>query len=156
MNNSGPKFTIGVEEEYLLVDQETRALVVDPPASLMKECEKRLGDQVAPELLRSQMEIGTKVCNNVQEVRDDLIRLRSNIKEVANSHGYAPIAASTHPFSLWQDQKATRKDRYDQLTVVANVKDFVPAKNTAGEFHLVLFFDLEPNVKIRVTLTNSN
>ena len=76
MKNSGPKFTIGVEEEYLLVDQETRALVVDPPKSLMKECEERLGAQVTSELLRSQIEIGTIVCNNVQEARDDLIKLR--------------------------------------------------------------------------------
>ena len=117
MNDTGPKFTIGVEEEYLLVDQETRALVVDPPKSLMKECEEHLGTQVTSELLRSQIEIGTRVCNNVQEVRDDLVRLRSTIKEVANAHGYAPIAASTHPFSLWHDQKATRKERYDRLTV---------------------------------------
>lgn len=117
MNDAGPKFTIGVEEEYLLVDQETRALVVDPPKSLMRECEERLGAQVTSELLRSQVEIGTKVCNNVQEARDDLVRLRSTIKEVANSHGYAPIAASTHPFSLWHEQKATRKERYDRLTV---------------------------------------
>jgi carboxylate-amine ligase len=117
MNDAGPKFTIGVEEEYLLVDQETRALVVDPPESLMKECEERLGTQVTSELLRSQIEIGTKVCRNVQEARDELVRLRSEVKEVANRHGYAPIAASTHPFSLWHEQKATRKERYDQLTV---------------------------------------
>jgi carboxylate-amine ligase len=117
MKNSGPPLTIGVEEEYLLVDQETRALVVDPPESLMKDCQARLGEQVTSELLRSQIEIGTRVCKNVQEVREDLIRLRSNVKEVANSHGYGLIAASTHPFSRWVDQKATRKDRYDRLTV---------------------------------------
>jgi len=117
MNNSAPKFTLGVEEEYLLVDQETRALIIDPPASLMKEFEDRLGPQVATELLQSQIEIGTNVCNNVQEARDELVRLRSGIKEVANSHGLAPIASSTHPFSRWQDQKHTRKARYDQLTV---------------------------------------
>ena len=117
MNNPGPTFTIGVEEEYLIVDQETRALVVDPPKGLMKECVERLGTQVTSELLRSQIEIGTKVCNNVQEARDELVRLRGTIKEVANSYGCAPIAASTHPFSLWHEQKATRKERYDQLTV---------------------------------------
>ena len=117
MKNSGPKFTIGIEEEYLLVDQETRALVIDPPEDLMHECEKRLGEQVTAELLRSQVEIGTKVCNNLQEAREDLVRLRSGVIEVANSHGLAPIAASTHPFSLWHDQKHTRKERYDRLTV---------------------------------------
>ena len=117
MKSAAPKFTLGVEEEYLLVDQETRALIIDPPDSLMKECEERCGSQVTSELLRSQIEIGTKVCNNVQEAREDLARLRTIIKEVANSHGLAPIAASTHPFSSWQDQKHTKKERYNQLTV---------------------------------------
>jgi carboxylate-amine ligase len=117
MSYSVPELTIGVEEEYLLVDRETRALASDPPDGLMQECEKRLGIQVSSELLRSQIEIGTKVCNNVQEVRDELIHLRGNIKEVANSYGLEPIAASTHPFSRWYDQKHTKKERYDQLTV---------------------------------------
>ncbi len=117
MSKAGPKFTIGVEEEYLLVDRETRALVVDPPDSLMEECEKRCGGQVTPELLRSQIEIGTKVCNNVQEAREDLLRLRKIIVDVANDHGYAPIAASTHPFSSWVDQKQTAKLRYEALTL---------------------------------------
>jgi carboxylate-amine ligase len=72
---------------------------------------------VTPELLRSQIEIGTKVCNNVQEVREDLRRLRKIIVDVANDHGFAPIAASTHPFSSWVDQKQTPKDRYEALTL---------------------------------------
>ena len=117
MSIKGPKFTLGVEEEYLLVDRETRGLVVDPPESLMKACEERCGDQVTSELLRSQIEIGTKVCNNVQEVREDLRRLRKIIVDVANDHGFAPIAASTHPFSSWVDQKQTPKDRYEALTL---------------------------------------
>jgi carboxylate-amine ligase len=117
MNDSGPKFTLGVEEEYLLVDRETRALAVDPPEELMKECEDRLGSQVSTELLRSQVEIGTKVCDNIQQVRSEIVHLRGTIKEVVNKYGYEPIAASTHPFSRWQDQKHTRKERYDQLTI---------------------------------------
>jgi len=117
MNDNGPQWTLGVEEEYLLVDKDTRALVIEPPDDLMKECEERLGIQVSTELLRSQIEIGTTVCKNVQEVRDELVRLRGTVKEVANKHGLEPIASSTHPFSSWQDQKATPKERYDQLTV---------------------------------------
>jgi carboxylate-amine ligase len=113
---SEPAFTIGVEEEYLLVDKETRALVIDPPQTLMAEAEEKCGSQVTTELLRSQIEIGTKVCNNVQEVRQDIARLRGNIIEVASRHGLAPIAASTHPFSLWTEQKHTEKDRYNELT----------------------------------------
>ena len=111
-----PSFTLGVEEEYLLVDKETRSLVIDPPDTLMAEAEEKCGTQVTSELLKSQIEIGTKVCTNIQEAHEDLARLRKNIIDVANNHGLAPIAASTHPFSKWEDQKHTEKDRYDQLT----------------------------------------
>ena len=116
MNTSEPAFTIGVEEEYLLVDTETRGLVVDPPDTLMAEAEAKCGSQVTSELLRSQIEVGTKVCKNVQEVREDLARLRRIIIDVAANHGLAPIAASTHPFSDWTEQKHTKKERYDELT----------------------------------------
>ncbi len=111
-----PEFTLGVEEEYLLVDSETRGLVVDPPESLLDEFEKACGSQVTTELLRSQIEIGTGVCRNVQEAREDLRRLRSGIIEVAERHGLSVVAASTHPFSRWSEQKHTQKDRYNALT----------------------------------------
>lgn len=117
MPNVPSKFTMGVEEEYLLVDKETRALVVDPPQSLMKACEEKLGEQVSSELLRSQIEIGTKVCGDITEAREDLRRLRKIIVDVANDHGLAPIASSTHPFSRWSEQKQTEKDRYESLTL---------------------------------------
>ncbi len=117
MKNIEPTFTMGIEEEYLLVDRDTRALVVDPPKSLMSECEELIGEQVSSELLRSQIEIGTKVCNNIQEAREDLARLRKVIVDVSANHNIAPIAASTHPFSRWQDQKQTQKDRYESLTL---------------------------------------
>jgi carboxylate-amine ligase len=116
MNQAEPELTIGVEEEYLLVDKETRALIIDPPQSLIGECEEHCGGQVTSEYLRSQVEVGTKVCHNVQEVRADLARLRKGIVEVTARHGLAPIAASTHPFSRWVTQKQTQKDRYDSLS----------------------------------------
>ena len=111
-----PEFTVGIEEEYLLVDKETRSLLVDPPQTLMAEAEELCGTQVSSELLQSQIEIGTKVCYSVQEAHEDLAHLRRSVIEVANRHGLAPIAASTHPFSRWTEQKHTRKDRYDSLT----------------------------------------
>ena len=77
-----PQFTLGIEEEYLLVDKETRSLVVDPPESLLSECKELLGNQVTNELLRSQIEIGTKVCNNIQEAREDLVKLRKHVIEI--------------------------------------------------------------------------
>ena len=117
MSSLEPKFTMGIEEEYLLVDRESRALVIEPPQNLMSECEELIGEQVSSELLQSQIEVGTKVCNNIQEVRADITHLRKVIVDVAAKHGLAPIAASTHPFSSWLDQKQTRKDRYEALTL---------------------------------------
>ena len=116
MTLKGPEFTLGVEEEYLLVNKETRGLAVDPPKTLLSECEEILGGQVTTELLRSQIEVGTKVCKNIGEVREDLSKLRRTIIDVAGRHGLAPIASSTHPFSSWTEQKHTRKERYDSLT----------------------------------------
>jgi len=110
-----PEFTIGVEEEYLLVDRETRGLVIDPPESFLSDCEAECGSQVTTEFLRSQVEIGTKVCANIQEARADLAKLRRIVINVADKYGLAPIAASTHPFSRWADQKQTAKERYQVL-----------------------------------------
>jgi carboxylate-amine ligase len=110
-----PSFTIGIEEEYLLVDRETRDLAVDPPESFMRECEKRLKSRVSPEFMQSQIEIGTNKCASVAEAARELLELRSTVAEIAGKHGMAPIAASTHPFAEWYAQKHTRKDRYDIL-----------------------------------------
>ncbi len=114
MAEQEPAFSIGIEEEYLLVDLETLALA-EAPEALMQACTDRLGDQVSPEFLSCQIEIGTKVCANVSEAREDLKRLRRCIAEEAHKHGLAPIAASCHPFSDWRDQKHTDKDRYNTL-----------------------------------------
>lgn len=100
----------------MLVDLETRDLVSDPPPELMIECARLCGEQVSPELMRSQIEIGTAVCNDVQEAALELKRLRGVIAEVSARYGYAPIAVSTHPFARWLEQKQTEKDRYSDLT----------------------------------------
>ena len=110
-----PSFTIGIEEEYLLVDKETRDLVAEPPAALLAKAEEALRGQVSPEFLRSQIEVGTRVCRSVQDARDELINLRSTLGTIAGEFGLAPIAASTHPFAHWQSQHHTDKDRYNVL-----------------------------------------
>ncbi len=110
-----PSFTIGIEEEYLLVDPETRNLAVDPPASILEDCRKRIGDQVTPEFLRSQIEVGTQVCTSISEAAEQLRSLRCCIREVAESHGLAMIAASTHPIADWDLQKHTEQERYNTL-----------------------------------------
>jgi len=114
MANEDPPFTIGIEEEYLLVDRETLELAVAPDA-LMDACKAELEGQVSPEFLQCQIEIGTRVCANVSEARNDLKRLRASVAKHAASHGLAPIAASCHPFSEWKRQHHTNKDRYNAL-----------------------------------------
>lgn len=110
-----PSFTVGIEEEYLLVDRVTRDLVSEPPPDMIAKCETRLRGQVSPEFLQTQIEVGTRVCATVQEARDDLANLRGTVAEVAAEFGLAPIAASTHPFGHWRDQKPTDKERYAAL-----------------------------------------
>ena len=110
-----PTFTIGIEEEYLLIDPETRNLAEDPPASILEQCREQVGDQVTPEFLRSQIEVGTKVCNSISAAREELRALRRCISQVAKDNGLALIAASTHPFADWDLQKHTEKDRYNIL-----------------------------------------
>lgn len=110
-----PPFTVGIEEEYLLVDLNSRDLSVDPPHGLVEECHALCGGQVSPEFLRSQIEIGTKVARTIPEAKADLKNLRRTVVEVARRHGLAPIAASTHPFARTVQQKHTDKDRYVAL-----------------------------------------
>ncbi len=110
-----PPFTVGIEEEYLLVDLETRDLDDDPPHDLLDECHALGGGQVTPEFLRSQIEVGTRVSRTVPEAIVDLKRLRKIVVDVAGRHGLAPIAASTHPFARTLAQKHTDKDRYVAL-----------------------------------------
>jgi carboxylate-amine ligase len=110
-----PSFSIGIEEEYLLVNQESRNLEPEPPAALLAKCEEALKGQVSPEFSRSQIEVGTRVCNSMQEARDELVKLRSTVAKIAAEFGLAPIAASTHPFAQWQSQQHTDKERYNIL-----------------------------------------
>lgn len=111
-----PPFTMGIEEEYFVVDRATRNIIQDAPAGMMEECHARLGDQVTTELMQCQIEIGTGVCSTVQEAREDLARLRRTVSDVVREHGCEIIAASTHPFAHVGDAHRTPKERYDALT----------------------------------------
>ena len=111
---NAPEYTLGIEEEYLLVDAETCALV-DVPDALMRDCVQALGDQVSPEFLACQIEVGTGVCASIAEARADLGHLRRTISTCAAAYGMAPLAVSCHPFADWQSRKRTEKPRYDEL-----------------------------------------
>ncbi|MEM7507070.1 MAG: carboxylate-amine ligase [Pseudomonadota bacterium] len=111
-----PDFTLGIEEEYLIVDRETRDLVREPTPDFLSDCSDAIGSHLAPEFLQCQVEVGTGVHHTAQEAGVELRSLRDGIAKAAAKHGYAPIAASTHPFALWRAQTHTRKQRYDELS----------------------------------------
>jgi len=114
MHDDAPSFTLGIEEEYLVVDAETLDLV-PTPEGVMQQCIDQLGDKVSPEFLQCQIEVGTGVCKTVAEARQDLTHLRRTIKAACTAHGVEPVAVSTHPFAKWHQQHLTDKERYRTL-----------------------------------------
>jgi carboxylate-amine ligase len=107
-----PSFSIGIEEEYLLVDRASRDLVHEMPAELFQAAEQALRGQVAREFLKSQIEVETQVHSSARAAGDELRNLRTTVAKLAAEHGLAPIAASTHPFARWKAQKPTERERY--------------------------------------------
>jgi glutamate---cysteine ligase / carboxylate-amine ligase len=107
-----PSFTIGIEEEYLLVDRTSRDLVREMPRGLFEDARKALGERVSREFLKSQIEVGTGVHANANQAGVELAKLRKGIARAAAEHGIAPIAASTHPFARWSVQEPTERARY--------------------------------------------
>ncbi|HEY7550779.1 MAG TPA: carboxylate-amine ligase [Hyphomicrobiaceae bacterium] len=110
-----PSFTIGIEEEYLLVDRATRDLVGEMPPRLFEDCERSLRGQVAREFLKSQIEVETHVHATAGAAGAELKALRRSVAGLAARHGLAPIAASTHPFAHWGAQQATERARYQAI-----------------------------------------
>ncbi|NNF11567.1 MAG: carboxylate-amine ligase [Acidimicrobiia bacterium] len=110
-----PQFTVGIEEEYLLVETESRDLVRDPPPELWSDLNEALGNEVGNEFMRSQVEIQTRPCADISEARQDLTNKRRTVCEVAGRYDLHPIAASTHPFADWGQQLHTDKKRYNLL-----------------------------------------
>jgi glutamate---cysteine ligase / carboxylate-amine ligase len=105
-----PSLTLGIEEEYQIIDPETREL-----RSYITEIlsgDHLVLEEVKPELHQSMVEIGTKVCRTPAEVRAELIRLRRHVMQLAGKKGLAIAAAGTHPFSSWITQEITPLERY--------------------------------------------
>lgn len=107
-------FTLGVEEEFQIVDPETRELR-SRVSEMLEEGHMILGEQIKPEMHQSMVEVGTCVCSNVQELKADVVKLRRTIAELAAKNGLSIVAASTHPISHWENQLITNQERYAQL-----------------------------------------
>jgi glutamate---cysteine ligase / carboxylate-amine ligase len=108
------QYTLGIEEEFQIVDPVTRELR-SHVSEILDEGRMLLGEQIKPEMIQSQIEVGTGVCKNIQEARADITNLRSIISSLAEKNNLKIVAASTHPISRWQDQKIFDDDRYELL-----------------------------------------
>jgi carboxylate-amine ligase len=113
-------FTLGVEEEYQVIDPQSRELrsyitqILEPGRTILRE-------QIKPEMHQSIVEVGTRPCRTISEVRAELVFLRGTIAGLAARHGLVIGAAGTHPFSSWMDQEITDHERYH--AVVGEMQD---------------------------------
>jgi glutamate---cysteine ligase / carboxylate-amine ligase len=112
---TGPSYTIGIEEELMIVDRETLDLTssIEGLLEALGEVEK-IGD-VKPELMESVCEIATEPCRNTRDAGVQLSALRRIVQQVANERGWAIGSAGTHPFALWEKQRIVSRPRYREL-----------------------------------------
>jgi carboxylate-amine ligase len=109
-----PKWlTVGVEEEYQIVDANGE--LKPHITTLMAEHGDALGDHVRPEMIQSVVEAGTGICETVEQAREEIVGLRTNVADVLAQSGLRLACAGTHPFSKWQEQLITDRDRYKML-----------------------------------------
>src|SRR3712207_5256369 len=111
---SEERYTLGIEEEFQIVDPRTRELC-SHVSEMLEEGRMLLGEQVKPEMIQAQIEVGTGICRNVEEARADITRLRSIVSSLARKQNLAIIVASTHPISQWKEQKIYDDPHYELL-----------------------------------------
>jgi len=148
---SDPPITLGVEEEFFLVDPDTRDLVSDPPVGIFKACERNAGaHKVVREFLRSQIETNTRVCHSIAQLRDALVETRRVVVEAAEAHGVRALATSTHPFGAWEAQATTPRERYRRFAVTfqESVRRFL----VAGIHIHAGFADADSRVRVMTAL----
>ncbi|MDQ6625042.1 MAG: glutamate-cysteine ligase family protein, partial [Verrucomicrobiota bacterium] len=97
-------FTLGIEEEFAIVDPTTRELRSHIQEILQEDGTMKLKEQIKPEMHQSMVELGTEICQSTDDARGHVIRLRSHLAELAGASGLKIASAGTHPFAHWQDQ----------------------------------------------------
>ncbi|HEX8180498.1 MAG TPA: carboxylate-amine ligase [Pyrinomonadaceae bacterium] len=108
------QYTLGIEEEFQIVDPQTRELK-SHVSEMLEEGRMILGEQVKPEMIQAQIEVGTGICQNIAEARKDITNLRAIVSSLARKNGLAIVAASTHPISQWSDQQIYDDPHYTLL-----------------------------------------
>ncbi len=110
---TGPSYTLGIEEELMIVDAETLDLV-NGIETMLETMPPTAGD-VKPELMESVLEVSTTPCQNTREAGEQLRELRRVVQATAHEHGLAIGSAGTHPFAMWEDQRIVARTRYRDL-----------------------------------------
>jgi len=123
------QFTLGVEEEYQIVDPQTRELR-SYISRLLEDGKSVLRERVRMEMHQSVVEVGTSVCKNIGEVRSELVEMRGQLNRLAQKGGLRIVAASTHPFSDWKTQDISPGERYHEI--VADLQDVARANLIFG------------------------
>ena len=107
-------FTLGVEEEYQIIDPHTWELS-SASSSLLRTAQETLGESAQPELQLSQVEAATPICQDLGEARAAIVHMRAEMIAAAEQKGKLLVAAGSHPFSHWKDQRVTPKERYQGI-----------------------------------------
>ena len=143
--------TFGLEEEFFLVDPESRDLIADPDPALFEACEQHSGPhKVVHELLRTQIETNTRVCHSVADLRTALVETRALVIDTAARFGAAVMGASTHPFAQWSAQAITPRERYHRFA--ATFQEVV-RRYLVGGMHLHAGFgDAESRIRVMTAL----
>jgi glutamate---cysteine ligase / carboxylate-amine ligase len=110
-----PTFTLGIEEEYQTIDPETRDLRSHIATEMLAQGKLRLEERVKAEMHQSVIEVGTRICQNIEEAREDIYDLRRNMIHLAEENGLVLVAGATHPFADWRDQEIYPDPRYDKV-----------------------------------------
>ena len=110
-----PSFTIGIEEEYQAIDPITRDLRSHIQSEIIEKGKMLLKEQVKPEMHQSVIEVGTGVCNNIHEAKEEIKGLRRKIIGLARENGLRMAAAATHPFADWRSQEIYPDERYHAI-----------------------------------------
>jgi len=138
------KFTIGIEEEFQLIDPVTREL--KSHIEEMLAAGAHLGDQIKPELHKSVVEVGTPVCESIREAREAVKAQRRSLIRMAEAGGVRIVAAGTHPVSHWKDQEITDRVRYKEI--VNEMEDLARANLIFGLHVHVGIEDREMQIQI--------
>ncbi len=145
-----PSFTLGIEEEYQTVDPESRDLRSHIATEMLSQGKIRLEERVKAEMHQSVIEVGTRVCRDIHEAREDLFDLRRNMIRLAEEQGLMLVAGATHPFADWRMQEIYPDPRYRQ--VVEDLQQVARANLIFGLHVHVGIEDREAAIRIMNTL----